>query len=263
MTAASDIFTSRTVAGTPTGRSTPLRFVADLRIGAKILILAGVAVVLTALVGLTGQTAVSSVQKTGESIVNDTAEASTLILGTRSDYSAFRRYVYTTAMAQNAEGRDKALENAKGNYDDALAAWKQLGTMPLSASDLDTLNNKLIPAAEQSWQLWEQQLQPTASNLNLNIRQLDAYTAKANAEFDPIADVVRDQIAAIVNNLDQTMSDQVTQSASDAHGAVFRIWAITIVAPWCCSVSACSSPGWCPARSTACGTPWSRWPRVI
>ncbi|GAA3631244.1 methyl-accepting chemotaxis protein [Kineosporia mesophila] len=207
----------------------PLTFLADLRIGVKILVLAAVAVVLTALVGVTGQLAVNSVQQTGQHVVDVTAEESQAILSARSNYSGFRRYVYATVIAPDAGSRDKYLTSAQENYDDALGLMKKLQGMELPAADRTVLEDRLIPAAEKSWTMWQDELLPTASRLNLGRGAIDAYVAKVNNDFDPLANDVRDQIAVITASLDKSMTDQSDASAADARNAAIRIWVFTII----------------------------------
>ncbi|GLY14382.1 hypothetical protein Kisp01_13980, partial [Kineosporia sp. NBRC 101677] len=223
MTVVSDMTSTR-----PSGGGfSPLRVLTDLRIGAKILILAVLAVVLTVLVGVTGQLAVNNVQQAGERIVNVTAEESQAILAARANFSGFRRYIYSTAMAQDAESRDKAVASAEENYNDALNGLKGLQSMDLPEADRKILADTLLPAMDQAWTVWSQQLLPTASNLDLNLRQLDAYMTQVATDFDPVANEVRDQIAVITEHLDTSMSDQVDQSAADARSATVRIWLFT------------------------------------
>ncbi|MBT0767548.1 methyl-accepting chemotaxis protein [Kineosporia sp. J2-2] len=223
MTAASDTMS------TSTGRFSPVRFLTDLRIGVKILTLAGLAVVLTALVGITGQLAVNNVQSTSEKIANVTAEESQSILKARANYSGFRRYIYTVALAQDADSRDSGIASAKENYDDALNTMKELQQMELPAAVQTTLADKLIPATEQSWQIWQDDLLPTASKLDLTATQLAAYMAQVTADFDPVANSVRDEIATVTDALDAAMAAQVKQAASDAKSASIRIWLFTLV----------------------------------
>ncbi|GLY31268.1 methyl-accepting chemotaxis protein [Kineosporia sp. NBRC 101731] len=207
----------------------PLKFITDLRIGLKILILALIAVILTAAVGWTGQHALNQVQKSGEYVVDVTAEGSQAILSARSNYSGFRRFVYATVIAPDAETRDSFLESAKENYDEALAEMKQLQTLDLPAADLAVVTDKLIPATEKTWTMWQDELLPTASLLNLGRGRIDAYVAKVRADFDPLANDVRDQIAVITASLDKSMTDQSDASASDAKSAAIRIWVITVL----------------------------------
>ena len=206
MTAATDLMSSRPTIGAPAVRSSPFRFLADLRIGVKILTLAAVSVVLTVVVGLTGQLAVNNVQNTGEQIVNVTAKGATTVLDARANFSGFRRYIYSTALAQDAASRDKAVSSAEDNYNDSLTSLKQLQGMALPAADLKLLSDKIIPEAEQSWQLWQTELLPTAKNLNLTTAQLDAYTKQVSADFDPVANAVRDDIATVTADLTTAMA---------------------------------------------------------
>jgi methyl-accepting chemotaxis protein len=227
MTAVTDLMSTRTPTGAAAVRASPFRFLADLRIGVKILTLAAVSVVLTVVVGLTGQLAVNNVQNTGEQIVNVTAKGATTVLDARSNFSGFRRYIYSTALAQDAASRDKAVGNAEDNYNDSLTSLKQLQGMALPAADLKLLSDKIIPEAEQSWQVWQTELLPTAKHLNLTVAQLDAYTKQVSADFDPVANAVRDDIATVTASLTAAMADQVGRSGDDARNAAIRIWLLT------------------------------------
>ncbi|GAB3266414.1 methyl-accepting chemotaxis protein [Kineosporia babensis] len=209
------------------GSVLPLRFLADLRIGAKILILSGLAVLLAVGIGLTGQQAVNNVQGTTQQLADVTARASTTVLDARANFSGFRRYLYSAALAQDAQARQDALAGAQENYDEALAALKQLQAMDLSASDQALLAQQLIPAAEQAWQVWQADLQPIAARTDLGPRQLASYTNRVATQFDPLADSVRDHIATLTGSLQQQLTAEADTAADTARAAVLRIWLFT------------------------------------
>ncbi|MCE0540014.1 methyl-accepting chemotaxis protein [Kineosporia rhizophila] len=208
-------------------RSSPLGWFAGLRIGAKILVVTGLAVVLTALVGLTGQFAVHDVKETGERIVNVTAAESQLNIRSRSNFSGFRRSVILAAVQPDAEAKADAVASAEENYTEVVDAMKELQTMPLSESDRATLTQEVLPALEDVWQVWTGTLQPVAADPDLTLRGLQGYLAQMDEVFDPPVQRFLDANTAITDSLAASMSAQVTESGDNATSATVRIWLIT------------------------------------
>ncbi|GAB6900548.1 methyl-accepting chemotaxis protein [Kineosporia succinea] len=213
--------------GAPSRRS-PLRLLADLRIGVKVLVLAIFSVILTAAVGVTGHLAVGGVQETGERIVNVTAAQSQMVIRSRSNFSGFRRQVLAVAVAQNAEERDGAVAGAEENWTEVRDAMKELQGMELSDAERTVLEQEILPGLDGVWQIWSEQLQPAAA-LNLTRAQINAYVASMDGDFGDAVQKFLDGNTALTKLLDASMSEQVDRSGADARGATVRIWVLTVV----------------------------------
>src|SRR5258708_4439416 len=75
------------------GYSGPLGWFNDLTVKVKIFVLLAFALLLTALVGLTGQLAINSVQAAGDKVATVTAQRAIDSLSARAEWGGYRRSV--------------------------------------------------------------------------------------------------------------------------------------------------------------------------
>src|SRR5690348_7696273 len=83
----------------PTAGFSARRFVNDLRIGTKILALVTLAGILTAVVGVVGQQALSNLRTTSDRIGNETTQKAITALNAKYDYDLYRRLILRAALS--------------------------------------------------------------------------------------------------------------------------------------------------------------------
>jgi len=217
------VTTARTTSTTrrPTSRS-PRQFFADLKIGTKVLTLAGMGVVLTAIVGLTGQITANTIQHTGQRITTVTAERSRVAMEMRGAWSDYRGDMTLIAILTTT---DTAAAQRDLSNNDALIKTDlaKLATLDPPAADkviLQQLQHNYAAATK----LWQGQLQAVALDSKTSVT---AYTTMLATLFTGIADTVQSQLQALAEDARHSMADQVKASGQDAKNAMVRISLLT------------------------------------
>jgi methyl-accepting chemotaxis protein len=212
---------------TATGFS-PRRFFADLRIGAKILSLAALSVILTGVVGFTGQNAANNVQDTGKHTATVTAQRQQSALEARgawADYRGDMTAIVISSSAATSTALQKDLDEKLVLIDDTLTAITGLDP---SAADLSVLKDQIQPNLTTATGLWDDQIKVLATATNLS----DADTTKLNGlietTFTPVAEKVEAGLNTLADQANKAMDVDVADSASSTKTAVTRIWLFTV-----------------------------------
>ena len=212
---------------TSRARMSPGRFIADLRIGAKILTLAALAVIGTVLVGLTGQVTVQSTQNVGNDIGTVTAKRAITALQARAEFAAYRREIPLVALAdteQASVAEEKALD---ANFANVESKLKNLQHLQLSTADEAILDNDILPNLNTANQLWQTKLKPMAEQITLTGNDYRAFGHLLSDEFGTPADKVKDGVNTLADHADAAMAVKLAASGSDASSAIRRIWLFT------------------------------------
>jgi methyl-accepting chemotaxis protein len=215
------------VPGSMAPRKSPGRFFADLKIGAKILTLAASAVVLTVVVGLTGQITANSVQDTGSHIATVTAERAIISLEIRAELSGYRRDMTLVALAGTAEKRADYEASLEDNYGSAQELLARLATLSMPAAEKTKVEDVAIPALAQSYDIWKQTLRPVATRSGLSGSQIREYQALIDTAFAPTANQVRDAVSELAVTANEDMKAEIKASASTTSDSIVRIWLFT------------------------------------
>jgi methyl-accepting chemotaxis protein len=203
------------------------QFFADLRIGVKILTLAAMAVVLTMIVGLTGQLAVQDTQDVGNNIGSVTAKRSVLALQARAELSGYRRAMPMVAFAKDAADAQAQSKDVDDNFADLQANLTDLQKVGLPAVDAAVLNDSLLPAVAAADQVWQSQLKPLALKGNLTGDEYRAFGAVIAGDFTTEANKVRDGVKSIAAHAQEAMAAELAASESKATSTIRKIWLFT------------------------------------
>jgi methyl-accepting chemotaxis protein len=202
----------------------PAKLVANLNISPKILTLAGLAVVLTAVVGLTGQITANNVQSTGKRIVTLTAQSSQSALAARGQWADYRGDMSLLALSTTAS-ETSDLTSDMTELDGLMKAdFAQLATLSLTSADRTLLTDDLVPSYNSAIAVWTGKLLPIATAVGTDY---DAYTKALNDQFVPIAEKVEDDLSTLASHADHEMDVEVAAAASTTKTAVIRIWLLT------------------------------------
>jgi methyl-accepting chemotaxis protein len=210
--------------GKPSNRRSPMQRCLDLRIGVKILILAAIAVVLTGMVGLTGQAAAHSIQQNGEEISSVIAVKEVRILTLDADFGRYRRFLLDAALATGA-----TQQLASKNKDEALQQVAEaISTLKQSAADDElvmlTALETDVTAAESAF---KEKVAALIERGNLNGDEYRAMGATIQSKVWPLADKVTDDVNAIAADYRGDMDNASASSKREARSAVVRIWLLT------------------------------------
>jgi methyl-accepting chemotaxis protein len=203
----------------------PGKLVANLNISPKILTLAGLAVVLTALVGLTGQITANKVQATGARIVNVTTQRSQTSLEARAAWSDYRGDMSLVAISSSDTTTNAALKDLDAQVAILAADFTALPTLDLPAADKTVLADTML-LYTQATNAWTNQLKNLA---NANPLDTVAYNKALDTGFTPIADKVQAGLTTLAVNANASMDAQVKESAATTRSAVIRIWTFTVI----------------------------------
>jgi methyl-accepting chemotaxis protein len=204
-------------------RSLRQRF-GDLAIGTKILLLAGFAVVLTALVGLTGQYTVGSVQDNGSQIATVTASRQATALIIHTDWARHRRFILDSALATGADG-----EAADANVDSSQAATlANIAILEKGAgTEEQAILTSLRATIDATSKLYEEKIAGLAERDDLNGDQFHELGSLIRTELWPEADKVNTDTDKLAAFYKAQMSSEVAKSKSEAQTAIWRIWLLT------------------------------------
>ena len=207
--------------------SSPRRLFGDLKIGSKIRVLAALAVILTAVVGLTGQLTVDSTQNTGRKVATQTAETSILALTARSEWSSYRRSVAAMALEGTVAAKNQDETDIEAGYMDTRALVTKLLALRIPAADAALLKNTVLPAIETADQAWEVHLRPMAETAHLSGEQYLVFGQVLNGTFSPAATAVQDGVNSVSQHANAAVPVQIHKSANSAREAVILIWLFT------------------------------------
>jgi methyl-accepting chemotaxis protein len=220
--------TMTTPAAAPSTASgfSPRQLFADLRIGAKILSLAALAVVLTGIVGLTGQITANNVQETGKHIATVTAQRQQSALQARGAWADYRGDMTLIVIASTdaaAATLQQDLTEKLTLINDQLTA---VGGLSPSAADTSVID-QIKPDLTTATGIWDSQIKVLASKNNIS----DADNIKLNSlienDFNPVAEKVEAGLTTLASQADKAMDVDVAGSADKTKSAVIRIWLFT------------------------------------
>jgi methyl-accepting chemotaxis protein len=211
-------------------RRPPLgRLFADLKISVKVMVLTGLAVVLTVAVGLTGQSAVNRTQSIDNQIVTITAERARLSLQARAEWGGYRRAVLMVALAGTPAELTAQQQDLTDSYTAVVTRLAAVQKLDLPATDAALMTDKILPNVTLADQAWQTKLKPIASRLNLTGDEYRAFGVLFNNDFSPAAGNVTDAINMIADNAIKTMALQSVSSRHSANKAILGIWLITAI----------------------------------
>jgi methyl-accepting chemotaxis protein len=205
-------------------RFSPKQVMSGLPIGTKIMVLAGFAVLLTVVVGLTGQATVNHVQNTGIKIATVTAVKQATILEIDADFARYRRFMLDVALGSGKQGED-ALTNKVAALQQINAGITALKGKAegIEGAALATLEAD-VKATDQAF---EEKITAIAQRDNLSGDEFRALGTTIQTEVWTLADKVKADVGAIVTHYQDDMSAAVKESESSANAAVLRIWLLT------------------------------------
>jgi methyl-accepting chemotaxis protein len=218
---------ARTVPATkaPSVRS-PLAMYGNLRIGAKILGLVVAALLVTALVGIVGQRALTDVQATSDRMSAVTAQRMRAAITARAEFALFRRLIIQVALATTPERRQAAARDAQANYESTLANLEEIETLDVSETDRTLIDETIKPNRLQTWAVWEK-LQPRAMRGDLTGDEFRAFGLQIDNELNPPADAARAGLAELATSASDELKAEAAH-ARDAKGAAVRnLWIYT------------------------------------
>jgi methyl-accepting chemotaxis protein len=207
-----------------TGRRSPRQRFGDLGIGTKILLLAGLAVVLTAVVGVTGQSTVDSVQDNGADIATVTASRQATALEIHTNWARHRRFILDSALATGAAG-EAADASVDSSQLETLAGVTVL-EKGASAEEV-TILTSLRATVESTSQLYEEKIAPLAERDDLTGAQFHTLGDQIRTELWPEADKVNVDTDKLTAYYQAQMLSKVAESKKEARAAVWRIWLLT------------------------------------
>jgi methyl-accepting chemotaxis protein len=208
-------------------RFSPRQFFADLRIGVKILSLAMIAVVLTAVVGLTGQLTVLSTRDTGHEIGTVTAHTAIVALQAQAGWAAYRRYAPSVVIAPSSADLTTQAQAVDDTYRLVTEKVLELSKLPLSAADQSLVQKVIRPNMAQANLVWNVQLKPIAMLKAPSGSEYRAFGRQLNAEFSPPADLTQNAINTIADHAVVSMKVKLAASAHSAQRAIIGIWLFT------------------------------------
>jgi methyl-accepting chemotaxis protein len=211
-------------AGAPAPKFSVLALYANLKIGSKIRTLAALAVVLTAVVGLTGQITANHVQATGKRIVTVTAQGSQSSLAARGQWADYRGDMSLLTLSSTASETSDITSDMTELDGLMKANFAELASLSLSSSDKALLTNDLVPTYNAAVAVWTGKLLPLASSVNTDYA---AYTKAVNDQFTPLAEKVEDDLSTLANHADHQMDVEVAAASRTTKSAVIRIWLFT------------------------------------
>jgi methyl-accepting chemotaxis protein len=205
----------------------PYRFFADLKIGAKILTLAALAVVLTVIVGLIGQATVNRTQEVGNEIGSVTAKRAILALQARSELSGFRRVIPMVAFAKTAEDAETQATDVAGNLSDLRTNIAGLLEIGLPPADEALVNDEVLPAINAADQLWQNEIKPIAMKGDLSGEEYRAFGAALAGDFSTEVNKVLTGLRALSAHAQEAMTAELAASEAKASSAIRQIWLFT------------------------------------
>jgi methyl-accepting chemotaxis protein len=205
----------------------PARSFTNLRIGARILSLAALAVVLTAIVGLTGQLTVNSVQATGNEIATVTAQRAIVALQARAEWDEYVSSVAAIALATSPSDAAAHQQALTAELAAVQNLTKKLEAMKLPAADEELLRTEIMPNIGQANQIWLNTVQPLALRGDLTGDEYRNLGAVLDGQFEPAATKVAQGIGVMAEGSDKAMGAQVAATESQAKTASLRIWLFT------------------------------------
>jgi methyl-accepting chemotaxis protein len=211
----------------PSSRS-PLAFYGNLRMGAKILGLVGAALLVTAMVAVVGQRALTDVQQTSDRMSTVTAQRMRVAITARAEFALFRRLLLQVALASTPEKAQAAAGDAQANYQSALASLDEIDKLDVSAADHALIEDTIRPNLQQVWAIWEK-LQPTATRSDLTGDEYRAYGTRIDNELNPPADAARVGLAELATSASDELKAEAAHAADAKGAAVRNLWIFTVV----------------------------------
>jgi methyl-accepting chemotaxis protein len=208
-------------------RRSPLSFVGDLRMGVKLLGLVGLALLLTVLVGVVGQRALTGLERTTEQMATIDVERERLSTESRADYAVYRRLLLQVVLATTPEAGNKAEADAEALYNSVLVKLDGLDAVGLDGTDQELVAGirANMEKADQTWR----QLLPTALRTDLTASDYRAINERFVTDFDPAADQVRAGLRTLAENAAGDVKAAAAASKSEAQGAVRQLWIFTVI----------------------------------
>ena len=202
---------------------------AHFRIRTKILVLTGLAVILTAIVGLTGQLTVNKTQNVGDEIGTHTAQRAIVALQARAELGGYRRVIPLVAFAATTADAQSQAQDVADSYDAVKEKSQELLALGLSAKDRALITDTVLPSLEKANQIWLTRMKPLAMRNNLTGDQYRAFGALLNGDFADAANPVRDGVNSLADESDAAIPLALKASQKDADHAILRIWLLTAI----------------------------------
>jgi methyl-accepting chemotaxis protein len=207
-------------------RSVQGRFM-DLAVRVKILVLVGCALLLTALVGVTGQIAVRSVQDAGTNVATQTAQRAIDALSARAEWGGYRRAVLLVALSPT----DASTKANDAYVTDSYAATAELvatlETSDLSPADQALVDKEIKPNMLAANAVWTSKLRPWALRKAQSGAEFRDFGTVVEEEFQPPAARVTSSIRAIADHARTQMVADVKDSSHHATISIVRVWLYT------------------------------------
>ncbi len=198
----------------------------DLRIGSKIRVLLVLSVLLTVLVGLTGQLAVHRVAKVGRAVATVSAAKQAAAFTAANDWGRYRRFMLDIVLSSGQD--DAAAQNAlKASRADVDA---QLALLSQHADATETrLIGVLSGPISRVDAIYTRQVAPLATGPRLSATEYVALGHVLEDQAWPVADQVTDGLATLIAHYKQELVTAVTQVNHETHRAALEIWVFTVL----------------------------------
>ena len=201
-----------------------MAFLADLRIRAKILLLAGLAVLLTAVVGLTGELVVSNVARTGKQIATVTSARQVAAMEVQRDWAAHRRLILDTTLSTgDAEAPSEAGVALTGTKVLRGIAFLQKG----ASVEEQTILTSLAMTVADAEKVYQEQILPLARRDDLGGDDYRALGVTLQTVLWPVADRMTGETDQLNAYYTKKMKAQVASSRGEARRAAVLIWVFT------------------------------------
>ena len=203
------------------------RAFADLRIGVKILALVGVAGLLTGVVGLVGQRALTSQRGINATIV-DVTSAKAIIAGqVEVDWEVYRRLILRTVVSDVENEAVATAAKADSAYETTMADLERYAALIVDDNDRETLTKQVQPDMVAARSVWTEKVKPLAVRVDPDPSEQRALNRLISEEFGPSADKVSTGVDALSDAAKEDTATASKNARQEARAAVMKLWLFT------------------------------------
>jgi methyl-accepting chemotaxis protein len=193
----------------------------------KILLLAALAVVMTVVVGGTGQATVGSTHAIGTHIGTVSAHRAIVALEARAEFADYERLILLATLIGTSNDSAASMRGVGESYATVQDKVHELATLHLPAADQAILENEVLPDLTLAGTVWDSKLKPIAGRSNRTEQDRRSFQVSLAGQFAPAADKVKDGVVAIAADAEAEVAVKLAQSATAARHAITLIWLFT------------------------------------
>ena len=224
-----------TISPRPTGRPRPNResrahgwhWIADLRVGVKVLGIVLIGVVLTLTVGMVGQQRMSSAVRSAQEAVNNGAAPAISVTAAEAAWEQLRRAVTDTALQGSLGGRLADIQRVaqvRGQVTSAVAALN----FPAGSAQQRELTDVVRPNLRRALTAWDSQLMPLAKKDPLAAADLDQFKAVRTEDFFGAAEATKLGLTRVGDLQVEAMRQHLAAAGAAQRAATWQIWSLTL-----------------------------------